>query len=207
VAEGWLVDLNLPSSVAYAAGSARGIILGMLQWMVLRNCIPRSWQWVIVTTLGLVATGPAENLGFEVNARLLPREIVPPGGFMETAFGFFFGGIALGFIQWLALRKPLRGAWSWILVTGVGWSLGFVLSYEILIPIFYPTVGFLGFPQYGPNVVADSIISGSRGILIGIFTGLLLLWLLRRNRIGFPIGRGLSLVWSRRDLKLNLERD
>ena len=83
----------------------------------------------------------------------------------------FFGGVAVGFSQWIALRKLLSGAWRWILVVGFAWWLGVKLAYEVLTDIFYPTSNFLGFPQYGPDPVADFIIGGGRGLVLGLCTG------------------------------------
>lgn len=188
---GWLMDLHLYRSAVelgqlmYALESelATGIIVGTLQWVILRNRISHSWQWIISTTLGMVGAVLAEKLFSAVADRLLPRDIGELGWWIEAGFVFFFGGVALGFIQWLALRKLLQGAWRWIILTGVSWSLGFILSTEILMPIFYPQPpGML--IQYGPSIYADAIINGSRGMVIGICTGLLLLWLLQQNGIG-----------------------
>lgn len=45
---------------------------------------------------------------------------------------FFFAGVFLGILQWLVLRKKVEGAFWWIPISGLSWSLGFHLTFKLL---------------------------------------------------------------------------
>ncbi len=179
-------DLNLfIYRLQYALVTA--IAVGTLQWVVLRKHIPRSWLWIILTTLGMLAAILVEQLFWREGVPVFPKSLGELAWTMEIGWVSFFGGLPVGFSQWILLRKRLRGSWRWILVTGVGYSLGSLLPRDIVDQIFYPW-SFFGIPQHAPDPLAEFIISGSRGLVLGICTGLLLLWLLERNGIGFDLG-------------------
>ena len=191
---GWSVNSLLPQTVfqkypelyGFEQELTIGIALGLLQWMVLRSVAVRTRLWTVLTALGVIAAPICGNAFARVFTAVLPGS-TGEFGFWIDALDYFFAGLAFGFCQWIALRKLLSGAWPWILAVGFAWWLGFKLAYEVLVDIFYP-VSFLGFPQYGPDPVADFIIGGSRGLVLGLCTGLLVLYLLRHNGIRLVAG-------------------
>lgn len=194
---GWLVNSLLPRSVfqmypdlySFERELTTGLVLGILQWMELRSVALRTRWWAVLTALGVIAAPICGNAFARVFTAILPGSVGELRFWIEITLDYFLGGVAFGFSQWIALRKLLLGAWRWILVAGLAWWLGFKLAYDILAPFFYPNPFFGGFVQWGPNPVADFIIGGSRGLVLGICTGLLLLYLLRHNGIWPAVGK------------------
>jgi hypothetical protein len=73
-----------------------GLLLGTMQWLLLRRYIP-SKTWILVTTLGW-----AFSMGFQ-------------GKFIEHWASLLFFGF-LGGCQWLVLRRYVKHSWVWIFV-------------------------------------------------------------------------------------------
>lgn len=117
-----------------ASGAIEGLIVGLLQWSVLRHALPAVSRraWIVATlagalvawflgslpaTLMSLASGPAE-------AAAPSQE--PPAAFvltMAAAMGLMLGAI-LGLPQWRALRPAARRAWIWIPANSAAWALG-----------------------------------------------------------------------------------
>jgi len=78
-----------------------GVIIGALQWLVLRRHVPGIQRWAIFTGLG----------------------------FALGAFAFWaLIGVGVGVLQWLLLRRDLNKTMWWLVVNAVAWPLGYVLG-------------------------------------------------------------------------------
>jgi hypothetical protein len=78
-----------------------GVIIGALQWLVLRRHVPGLQRWAIFTGLG----------------------------FALGAFAFWaLIGVGVGVTQWLLLRRDLNKTVWWLVVNAVAWPLGYVLG-------------------------------------------------------------------------------
>jgi hypothetical protein len=78
-----------------------GVIIGALQWLVLRRHVPGIQRWAIFTGLG----------------------------FALGAFAFWaLIGVGVGVLQWLQLRRDLNKTMWWLVVNAIAWPLGYVLG-------------------------------------------------------------------------------
>ncbi|WP_017326141.1 hypothetical protein [Synechococcus sp. PCC 7336] len=103
-------------------------LLGLMQWLVLRWLLPKAYLWVIVTiiggVLGWLSSAGAFFLGAYfvdlVGGSNLPSvpEIVFCGGLAGA------GGLAIGFVQWVYLRRHLRRAAWWLLASAIAVGVG-----------------------------------------------------------------------------------
>mgnify|MGYP001818442127 FL=1 len=50
------------------------------------------------------------------------------GGVLLSGIGLVPSGVAIAFLQWLVLKQRIHKAWRWIVVSILGWSLGWVIS-------------------------------------------------------------------------------
>lgn len=105
-------------------------------------------------------------------------EITMGGGFQqgidinELASGLV-GGTALGFFQWLVIRRfaPEIADWKWIIVGTFSWAVGFSIGFPI------------GESIPGHSYLAGSLGGSSGGISGGLLLGLGHWWFVLRHRI------------------------
>lgn len=86
-----------------------GLVIGALQWIVLRPLIRQSGWWILSSALGWAAGQGLALLFPPLEGKLL---------LMTTI------GAALGFGQWLILRWQIYRAWWWIVLSTLGWAVG-----------------------------------------------------------------------------------
>jgi peptidoglycan/LPS O-acetylase OafA/YrhL len=99
-----------------------GLLNGLLQYLVLRRCLPRMGWWIGATVLGwLLPLGIFRLVYFLFPAAMVPSTL------MNALQLALLGGL-LGLCQWLVLRKKVPRAGWWILACAVGWSLAFLVA-------------------------------------------------------------------------------
>ncbi len=88
-------------------------------------------------------------------------------------YWLLFVGLGMGLLQWLILRNILNRSGWWSLISAGGWALGFVLG---------DVVGLL-LSSVLDVTLAQLLGYTTIGIVAGALTGVVLLWLLRENRV------------------------
>ncbi len=95
----------------YLSVAAGGILVGVLQWLVLRRYVTGSVRWMLAS-LGAAAVGALVVLG---------------AGLVDADLGWVAGaglyGTLVGVLQWLVLRCQVARAGWWVLASTVGWVL------------------------------------------------------------------------------------
>lgn len=82
------------------------------------------------------------------------------GGVLLSGIGLVPSGVAIAFLQWLVLQQRIHKSWRWIVVSIIGWSLG-----------------------WGISLMAYSLgLDFLNGMLIGVATGTAQ-WLILRREI------------------------
>jgi hypothetical protein len=84
-----------------------GLVVGLVQWLILRKLLPVSFWWIAASGLWILAE-------FLVFAFSVP--------------GAFLGGLVVGAAQWLVLKNRLPAAGLWVLVSTLGWGLAALLA-------------------------------------------------------------------------------
>lgn len=133
-------------------GLVTGLVLGIAQWLVLRQVMALRGWWIIATGIGLAA-GLALSValsGTSIELRPLIVRAVMTGG-------------VLGIAQWLLLRRHVAAAGVWIAVVTIGWALGWTVTRAA-----------------GVDLSRGWLVFGASGALaFAALTGFALLYLLR----------------------------
>ncbi len=185
--DGLEVIVGLPLSLSQSLIGA--IFLATGQAWAFGRRFPGAVAWGLTTAGGMLAGAAVIGIiGFPVmlSAVLAPDFRV---AWLTGAgiLGALFGG-SLGLCQWRVLRHVVAGAYWWILISLVAWSVGTVVCWGAFIGLANPPalpnafMSPLDASESLPSVV--SLISG--GLVIGLATGGFLRLLVR---ISGPIGR------------------
>lgn len=105
---GWILGGFLVAGIALLI---TGLAVAILQWLVLKQRIGRSWRWISVTGIGWAA-------GWVLVVAALPE------------FDFMHGlvlGAATGLAQWTVLRREVYWAGWWIVISTIAWTTGLTL--------------------------------------------------------------------------------
>ncbi len=109
---------SIPSVIlaGYLGVAVGGILIGVLQWLVLRRHLARAGRWV------LASLGAAAVVGI----------VVFGVGVVNADVGWLAGvsvfGTVVGVLQWLVLRRRVPRAGWWVLASTVGWVVGMPLG-------------------------------------------------------------------------------
>ena len=164
-----------------AAAMATGLAVGVFQWLTLRNFFHHSWLWILVTPLGMASGIFIGSFTVELERHYLAAYITSNIWTIFWIISYwithFVEGITIGLSQLVVIRKSLHKPWIWVIANGVGWALADFIEGDVLRPMIYPCCGI----YYFLSPISESLIYGVVGIFFGIFTGAILLWLLRQN--------------------------
>jgi NAD(P)-dependent dehydrogenase (short-subunit alcohol dehydrogenase family) len=117
------------------AGICEGLVLGLLQWLVLRAWFPslRAHSWLLATA---TVAGAGWLLGMLPSTVSSPSTsgaaLQEPPLWLTLGFASLFGaaaGALFGLAQWLVLRRHAYDARAWISANSAGWALGLPWSY------------------------------------------------------------------------------
>lgn len=131
--------------LSYVLLPVLGLLIGLLQYLLLRHHLPRMGWWIAATALGLL-------LGF-IGGRLLSRTLYDTLDpiWLGTLMTTLIGG-AMGLAQWLVLHQRVRHAAWWILANVLGWGVvgwgASTLSNQMIIP----AVGILLVPGIATSI-------------------------------------------------------
>ena len=103
---------------AVLAGAITGVVLGLIQWLVLKGPIHLSMiGWAL-------ATGAGMAIGLGLSVALLGSEMDGSKLLWRAAIT----GLSIGIAQWLVLRAILPQSVIWIAVIALGWVAGWFIT-------------------------------------------------------------------------------
>lgn len=134
-----------------------GTSVAVLQWLVLRAHVTRASWWVLASAVSWILVGALADL-VEIKASL-------------AAVWPAIVGAAVGALQWLVLQKHVHLAGFWIMASALGWVVGWhaaaAMDEVVAMIVSSETVGL-------------AVLFAVLAAVVGAFTGLALIWLLRR---------------------------
>ncbi len=141
-------------------GMAAGAIIGLAQWLVLRQRLSLSPWWIAATAAGM---GAGLALGIAMLGTATEGAALPLRGLVT--------GAAIGSAQWLVFRASTDRAAVWAPVVALGWSLGWMIMQAA-----------------GIDLGTDWYVFGALGALtFQALTGLALGWLLKGRARGMVL--------------------
>lgn len=139
-----------------------GLLLGVAQWLVLRNYVNGSHDWILNHIGGWVV---GYSLGLYIIQAL--------SGFpLGTLIGFILFGVIVAVFQWPVLRREIPHLFTWILANVVAWAFGAFVSQIVAASLFNSTHPSL--------FVSTSVTVGTTGLVAGAITALALIWIVRQ---------------------------
>ena len=102
---------DLAGSLAIMDGTVAGVLIGGLQWFLLRRRVAQASSWFFATVLGLV-------IGYYLS--FLIYNFLNVHGAIA---GFVITGLCLGVAQGRFINLPSPHYWYWILVNSIGWAV------------------------------------------------------------------------------------
>jgi hypothetical protein len=145
-----------------------GLVLGTMQWLILRRHIEMATRWILATLIGsAVGGGVGLAASFAAGATVIqPWALLP-------------FGVALGVCQWLVLRTRFPGSGWWTLAYALGLPLSFVVGLVVSFSI--------GFEWENVDavfrIVSLAFFGAVTGAVFGMLSGGLLVWFLRHPRL------------------------
>ena len=120
-----------------ATGVLEGAIVGLAQWWVLRDAIPRLTRraWVWATILGALIAWFLASLSMSFADFSQPTDPSavsesPQSLVLLVAAGMGLGaGLVLSLVQWRVLRKQVDRAWLWLPANALAWAAGMPLIF------------------------------------------------------------------------------
>lgn len=139
-----------------------GVLIGLMQWLVLRSYVYDSADWVW-NMIGSWVVGYTVGL-------LVVNFLA--GGLFGAILAYVLFGLIVAFVQWPVLRREIPNLWMWVLANVVGWGVAAILSQLIILLIFGNTV---------PSLLATTLVNSAiTGLVAGLITGVALVSLVRQ---------------------------
>jgi hypothetical protein len=154
-----LLKLGLDNAAAFVVVVA---VVSLMQWLALRRVVQRAGFWVLASIIGFTISSSIHGVVCHVYG--YPDDMGPLGAQVWTLF-FILGGTLTGLLQQRILRHQVRRSGWWVPASAAGWGL-VVIGFGIVSKILGVRL----------QVVGEIASSG----LLGIVTGVTLIWLLRQ---------------------------
>ena len=154
-----LLKLGLDNAAAFVVVVA---VVSLMQWLALRRVVQRAGFWVLASIIGFTISSSIHGVVCHVYG--YPDDLGPLGAQVWILF-FILGGTLTGLLQQRILRHQVRRSGWWVPASAAGWGL-VVIGFGIVSKILGVRL----------QVVGEIASSG----LLGIVTGVTLIWLLRQ---------------------------
>lgn len=139
-----------------------GILIGFSQWVILRQYLVTSSDWVLAGGAGWAA-------GYALGLLLIESL---SGTFLAGIAAYFLFGIIVALVQWQELRREIPSKLTWVVANSLGWAAGLWAS-QAALELFFND------PVIAP-VVSTTVIAVTSGLVAGAITGMALIWIAGR---------------------------
>jgi hypothetical protein len=143
-----------------------GLLIGLAQWVVLRQFLTDCRDWMLNLTASWVA-------GYSIG--LLVVDLFS-NSFIGLLVSYILFGLIVALFQWPILRREVPHIFPWILANVLGWTLGALVSQLVVILLFGVNPG----GQLLIIVINSAVI----GLIAGGITGLALVLIVRQPERG-----------------------
>ena len=134
-----------------------GTSVAVLQWLVLRAHVSQASRWVLASAVSWVLVGAL-------------ADVVEVKGSLATVWPAIIGA-AVGALQWLVLQKHVHSAGFWIMASAISWAAGWYAA---------GAMDEVVSKMVSSERVGLAVLFAVFAAVVGAFTWLALIWLLRR---------------------------
>jgi hypothetical protein len=156
-------------------------VLGVMQWIILREVIERAGRWIRATALWgsiglLLGYFIAGLIAFPIADVLLAPDVNDVNGLDRTQISFilanllfviqsFIGGVAVGLPQSRLLSAAFSGTGRWIIFSGIGFAAAMIMwaSVSWFLSVSTESLANPGTPQYALLAIGMAALSGLFG--------------------------------------------
>jgi hypothetical protein len=139
-----------------------GILIGFSQWLVLRQYLTTTSDWVFAGGAGWAA-------GYALGLLLI--ESLSSTVLAGVAAYLLFGAV-VALVQWQELRREIPSKLTWVVANALGWGAGLWAS-QLALEFFFND------PVIAP-AVSTAVIAVTSGLVAGAITGVALIWIAGR---------------------------
>lgn len=139
-----------------------GSLIGFSQWIVLRQYLTTSTDWVLAGGTGWAA-------GYALGLLLIESL---SSTFLAGIAAYLLFGVIVALVQWQDLRREIPSKLTWVLANSLGWAAGLGAS-QIALNLFFSD------PIIEP-AVSTAVIAVTSGLVAGAITGIALIWIAGR---------------------------
>lgn len=172
--ESWLAAViwNLGGAVF---GLIAGVIVGLSQWLTLYRRVEWARHWLRGTILGWTLGGTLLMLLNRIAvSELVHGDPTSNSGTIIMLGAWFAAGAGIGLVQWLALRRYMKGGLWWIVISSSGWGLGGIIGMSILFHTYQLMVaGGIASIQF-PLFIFGLVVSGVPGLMTAVASNVLI---------------------------------
>ena len=168
-----LLKLGLDNAAAFVVVVA---VVSLMQWLALRRVVQRAGFWVLASIIGFTISSSIHGVVCHVYG--YPDDLGPLGALVWTLF-FILGGTLTGLLQQRILRHQVRRSGWWVPASAAGWGLSVI---GLAIACFVLPTGRKGPAPFVLLLIRELIVPTIGTVLLGIVTGVTLIWLLRQPR-------------------------
>jgi hypothetical protein len=108
---------------SYVFFPALGLVVGCLQYLLLRRHLPRMGWWIVATMVGWLLPFAVLRLGFATLSAALDANSM-----WSVAGVIVLIGGCIGLAQWLVLRQRVRHAAWWVPANVLGWGMAILVG-------------------------------------------------------------------------------
>jgi serine/threonine protein kinase len=183
---------GVPTAVwLLAAGLFFGLGTGFVQWLVVQHYLrplKASLAWLSASILGGILAIPSSSIISGIMISLV-ADVVGIDSLLATLATIIMisvvsglvAGFAIGFSQWLAMRRKHRWPAWWIIVSIGGGAVGFAAIVITAVLVYFVGNEVIGIGYTNTTAVGGILGGGAGGILYGLITGPGLMRVLRRG--------------------------
>jgi hypothetical protein len=139
-----------------------GTLIGLAQWLVLRNYLTRVHDWILSLAGSWV-------VGFVVGLYVVD---FISRSFLGVMVSYLLFGVIVAVFQWPLLRREIPQLWLWIAANVAGWALGAYASQLAIAGLFGENPASLA--------VTTLVNSTVTGLVAGLITGVALVMIVRK---------------------------
>lgn len=170
-----------------------GILIGGMQWLLLRRHLHNAGWWILASLGGwavtlMLAARASVLLDFTLDEFITEKNI--PLAVLGILGAGLLHGIVLGLFQWLVIRKVQSKSYVWIVLSSLGWMVGFFSGSFVGLSIYYVLQQYHS--VFGSRldinprtlIIWPVIIAGiATGLTSGAVTGTAFAWWSQRTKL------------------------